>query len=140
MSTPPAEARQALLALLVQFNGLLIEEYEALLGRRAEALEACVARKQGLTAAIETAARACDFTARERETDAEARREWARIETLLTECALANRKNGAAVQSSRNVVGALLDIVRGKVPGERLYDARGRAGSQAYAAPARERV
>lgn len=140
MSPPPADARKALLALLVQFNDLLSEEYEALLSRHAETLEACVARKQTLTAQIENAARACDFAARERETDEEARREWARIETLLAECALANRKNGAAVQSSRNLVGALLDIVRGKVPGERLYDARGRAGTSGYAAASRERV
>ena len=140
MPTTPADARQALLALLVDFNRLLLEEYTALLERKAEAIEACAARKQQLTAAIEDAAKGCDFAARARDTDASARQQWAQIETLLNECALANRKNGAAVQSSRNLVGALLDIVKGKVPGERLYNARGRAGASSYAAPARERV
>jgi flagellar biosynthesis/type III secretory pathway chaperone len=139
MPTTPADARQALLALLVEFNRLLLDEYAALLERNAEAIEACAVRKQQLTAAIEDAASSCDFASREITTDGSARQEWAQIETLLNQCALANRKNGAAVQSSRNLVGALLDIVKGKVPGERLYDARGRAGASNYAAAARDR-
>ena len=140
MPQSPADARKALLALLVDFSRLLIEEYEALLGRQAGIIEACARRKQDLTAAIEVAARDCDFAGRKHDTSPEARQEWSRIEAMLNDCAIANRKNGAAVQASRQVVGALLDIMRGKVPGERLYDARGRAGASAYAAPARDRV
>lgn len=140
MSTTPADAREALLALLVEFNRLLLDEYAALLERNADVIEACANRKQQLTTAIEDAASGCDFAARTRETGPKSKEDWARIESLLAECALANRKNGAAVQSSRNLVGALLDIVKGRVPGERLYDARGRAGASSYAAPTRERV
>jgi flagellar biosynthesis/type III secretory pathway chaperone len=54
--------------------------------------------------------------------------EWAQIRTLLARCALANRTNGAAIDASRHFVTSLLDLLTGRRPGERVYDARGRLG------------
>jgi len=66
MPSTPANAREALLALLVEFNRLLLDEYAALLERNAEVIEACANRKQQLTTAIEDAASGCDFARRRR--------------------------------------------------------------------------
>lgn len=128
-------ARRSLLALLEDFDRVLSSEYEALRTRDTDGLETAVARKQELVGAIAQATRQHPLPGNFAETqlsdDPEASAEWAAIRKLLARCALANRTNGAAVDASRNFVDSLLDLMTGRQPGARLYDARGRCGANA---------
>jgi len=132
MSAESVTARKSLRALLEDFDRVLASEYEALRTRDTDGLETAVARKQELVGAIATASKRCPLPAPGTETvtaeDPEASAEWADIRQLLARCALANRTNGAAVDASRSFVNSLLDLLTGRRPGERLYDARGRVG------------
>jgi flagellar biosynthesis/type III secretory pathway chaperone len=132
MDAETTSARKTLRALLADFDHVLASEYEALRARDTDGLENAVARKQELVGAIATAGERCPVpppgAAGDPEGDPEASAEWAEIRQLLARCALANRTNGAAVDASRNFVNSLLDLLTGRRPGERLYDARGRVG------------
>jgi flagellar biosynthesis/type III secretory pathway chaperone len=50
------------------------------------------------------------------------------IIALLEQCRHANRVNGAAIETSQTFAAAMLDILRGRSPGQRIYTARGRFG------------
>lgn len=128
MSAPTAEARGTLRALLEDFDRVLASEYEALRRRDTAALEHAVETKQQLVTSLGTLGRQCPLPAADAELSPEETTEWAQIRTLLARCALANRTNGAAVDASRNFVTSLLDLLTGRRPGERVYDARGRLG------------
>lgn len=124
--------RKSLLALLEDFDRVLDSEYEALRARDVDGLEAAVSRKQALVGALAETSSRCPLPASFSETqagdDPTASAEWSAIRDLLARCALANRTNGAAVDASRNFVNSLLDLMTGRQPGGRLYDARGRVG------------
>jgi flagellar biosynthesis/type III secretory pathway chaperone len=132
MNAESTSARKSLRALLAEFDQVLASEYEALRARDTDGLENAVARKQELVGAIATAGKRCPVpppgAPGDPAGDPEASAEWAEIRQLLARCALANRTNGAAVDASRNFVNSLLDLLTGRRPGERLYDARGRVG------------
>ena len=57
------------------------------------------------------------------------------LRALMHRAQHANRVNGAAIESSQLFTSSLLDILRGRVPGERTYTARGRLGVQAESMP-----
>ncbi len=124
----PAEARGNLRALLEDFDRVLANEYEALRRRDTAALEDAVQTKHQLIATLGALGRQCPPPAADAALPAEESEEWAQIRTLLARCALANRTNGAAIDASRNFVTSLLDMLTGRRPGERVYDARGRLG------------
>jgi flagellar biosynthesis/type III secretory pathway chaperone len=132
MSAESISARRSLRALLADFDRVLASEYEALRARDTDGLETAVARKQELVGALATASKHCPVPPPDAPVDTAgdpaASVEWAEIRQLLARCALANRTNGAAVDASRNFVNSLLDLLTGRRPGERLYDARGRVG------------
>lgn len=140
MDPVQANARKALHALLAEFEQTLQGEYDALLHRDASGLESAVANKQRLTHALGEASLLGDFENRQKDHDPAAQGEWKVIEDLLGRCARANQTNGAAVTTSKNFVGSLLDVLRGRSPRDRLYDARGRTGHQGPEPQARERV
>ncbi len=58
------------------------------------------------------------------------------IRTLITRCQQANSTNGGAIESSQSFTTSLLDILCGRIPGERTYTAGGRldasCGSSAF--------
>ena len=135
-----AEARQTLISALTDFERVLGEEYSALLHKDAELLERSVAEKERLTTLINDASRDCDLSSEARAASGDAQSQWRQIETLLQRCELANRKNGAAVKSSKNHVSSLLDVLSGRPPRERLYDARGLTGGGGSSSRPRERV
>lgn len=126
--TTATEARGSLRALLEDFDRVLASEYEALRMRDADALEQAAQSKQQLVASLGTLSRQCPLPARDAVLSPEESEEWAQIRALLARCALANRTNGAAIDASRNFVTTLLDLLCGRRPGERVYDARGRIG------------
>ncbi|HMM78336.1 MAG TPA: flagellar protein FlgN [Gammaproteobacteria bacterium] len=128
MNAPTAEARGTLRALLEDFDRVLAGEYEALRRRDTAALEHAVETKHRLIASLGTLGRQCPPPAAEVALTPEETAEWAQIRMLLARCALANRTNGAAIDASRNFVTSLLDLLTGRRPGERVYDARGRLG------------
>lgn len=130
MTQETIDARKTLRALLADFDQVLASEYEALRQRDTDKLEAAVASKQQLVSAITATSRLCppppaDAASDEDPTSTE---DWAQIRKLLSRCALANRTNGAAIDASRSFVTSLLDLICGRRPGERLYDASGRMG------------
>lgn len=128
MTQPSRDARSTLRALLEDFDRVLASEYEALRRRDTAALEDAVQLKQQLVSSIAALSQECPVPARDAELSLEDSQEWAQIRALLARCALANRTNGAAIDASRNFVTSLLDLVTGRRPGERVYDARGRLG------------
>ena len=140
MDTSQSDARRALRELLQEFESVLASEYDALLRRDTAQLEVAVSDKQRLTAALGETARLCDLQTRGNHPDVAVQREWHDIEGLLARCALANQTNGAAVNSSKNLVGSLLDVLSGRSPRARLYDAKGRTGDNGLSSRARERV
>lgn len=128
MSAPTAAARGELRALLEDFDRVLSQEYEALRRRDTAALEDAVQTKQQLMTTLGQLEQQCPLPAADARLAPEETAEWAQIRALLARCALANRTNGAAIDASRNFVTSLLDLLTGRRPGERVYDARGRLG------------
>lgn len=51
-----------------------------------------------------------------------------RVRILIRECASANITNGCVIESAQTFTSSLLDILRGRAPGERTYTAAGRLG------------
>ncbi|MFT4561035.1 MAG: flagellar biosynthesis/type III secretory pathway chaperone [Gammaproteobacteria bacterium] len=50
------------------------------------------------------------------------------LQELIRVCAKSNKTNGCAIESSQTFTTALLDVLRGRIPGERTYTASGRLG------------
>ncbi|MCC7123178.1 MAG: flagellar protein FlgN [Gammaproteobacteria bacterium] len=126
--TAPHAARSDLRALLEDFDRVLASEYDALRRRDTAALEDAVQTKQHLVAALGTLGGRSPLPPADADLSPEERAEWGQIRALLARCALANRTNGAAIDASRNFVTSLIDLMTGRRPGERVYDARGRLG------------
>lgn len=122
-------ARETLHTLLRDFEHTLAQEYAALRTRDVAAIEAAVTHKRELTLALNEAASQCDLSAlRDVSPHADEQAAWTEIRALLERCALANRTNGAAVETSKTLTNTLLDLLSGRPAGERLYNARGRVG------------
>lgn len=128
MNAPQSETRHRVRALLQDFDAVLTAEYEALRHRDSDGLESAVQRKLELTAQLEAVASELTPPAAGTPTTATDEAEWEQFRSLLGRCALANRTNGAAIDASRNFVTSLLDVLQGRLPGERIYNARGRLG------------
>lgn len=126
----PGLARAELEARLLELTSLLEAEYDAIRERDTGELARIADAKQSLVERINAAAGAADVTTLldERNPAGE------HLHTLMVRCAQANRINGAAIESSQSFTTSLLDILRGRVPGERTYTSRGRLGAQIEAA------
>ncbi len=62
------------------------------------------------------------------------------LRTLITRCGQANKTNGCAIESVQSFTTALLDVLHGRIPGERTYTAYGRLGASRATAGAFVRV
>lgn len=59
--------------------------------------------------------------------------QWAQLRDTVQECKLMNDKNGKVISRSRQTIGQLLDIVRGKsINAPKLYTAKGSTKAQNY--------
>ena len=114
-----AAEQHEIAALLAELSGTLANEREALRLRDSERLEAAVAHKAALVAALETATG--NFC---RNDPARAAADLAGLRELAVACARANRVNGGAIELNRNLVERLLDTLRGVRPTP-VYDASG---------------
>ncbi len=125
----PDIARAELEARLLELSSLLAVEYDAIRQRDTDQLTRLALDKQQLVERINAASRNTDVRALlEDEQDPEAGQH---LLALMTHAQQANRTNGAAIESSQLFTSSLLDILRGRVPGERTYTSRGRLGVQA---------
>ena len=111
-TTAQGIARAELEARLLELTSLLAVEYDDIRERDMEQL----------------AARSADVSALLTDPDAPAGQQ---LHALLSRAQQANRTNGAAIESSQLFTTSLLDILRGRAPGERTYTSRGRLGAQA---------
>ncbi len=124
----PGIARAELEARLLELTSLLAVEYDAIRQRDTEQLTRIADDKQQLVERINAASLSADVRALLDDPDTEAGRH---LLALMTNAQQANRTNGAAIESSQLFTSSLLDILRGRVPGERTYTSRGRLGVQA---------
>lgn len=134
MSSPTAKslAHAELEARLLELTSLLAAEHDAVRERNMDELTRIADAKQTLVANIDAAARSADTSALLADPDAPGAEE---LRALMRRAQQANRVNGAAIESSQLFTSSLLDILRGRVPGERTYTARGRLGVQAESMP-----
>ena len=134
MTTPNTKsvARAELEARLLELTSLLASEYDAIRERDTEQLARLADDKHALVARIDAAARSADVSALLSDPDTSDVEE---LRALMHRAQHANRVNGAAIESSQLFTSSLLDILRGRVPGERTYTARGRLGVQAESMP-----
>lgn len=119
-------------ARLLELTSLLAAEYDAIRERNTDVLARIADDKQTLVARIDAAARNADISSLLADPDARGAEE---LRALMRGAQHANRVNGAAIESSQLFTSSLLDILRGRVPGERTYTARGRLGVQAESMP-----
>lgn len=122
-----AENVERLQGLLQDFEAVLAAEYEALRTRDTVRLDSIIARKDSLAAELDDIGRQLPKPGPDRD----ASPEWTEIRALILRCAQANRANGAAIEANRTFVTSLLDVLRGRSPTARTYDARGRLGGSA---------
>jgi len=117
-----------LVELLGELESLLDREYDAIRQRDLAQLDALTDDKQGLVDDINRTAVAMGDTLKDLLGDnpSTSGRE---IRAAITRCAQANKTNGCAIESSQSFTSSLLDILRGRTPGERTYNARGRLGT-----------
>lgn len=118
----------ALLEQLEELKALLEREFDAIRERNTADLATLTAAKQSLVDTISnTAAKMGDTLADhvEKNTSASAKN----IRALITHCSKANKTNGCVIESSQSFTTSLLDVLRGRAPGERTYTARGRLGA-----------
>jgi flagellar biosynthesis/type III secretory pathway chaperone len=127
-TTAQGIARAELEARLLELTSLLAVEYDAIRERDMEQLAHIARDKQLLVESIDVAARSADVSALLTDPDAPAGQQ---LHALLSRAQQANRTNGAAIESSQLFTTSLLDILRGRAPGERTYTSRGRLGAQA---------
>lgn len=115
---------------LAELEALLAEEYDAIRARDLARLEMITRDKQFLVDGINLTSTAMGTTlAGLISGDDSPAASGNRIRALLTRCQRANRTNGGAIETSHSFTTSLLDVLRGRVPGERTYTARGRLGS-----------
>lgn len=129
MTAPLAGVRDELATLLDELAASLACEYDALGQRDSERLEQTVARKAALVAALEAATgNYCRAGGKLNQT------ELGELRLKAAACQRANRINGGAIELNRNLVGCLLDTLRG---GARIstYDASGRLKRRDQARP-----
>ncbi len=127
-------AHAELEARLLELTSLLAAEYDAIRERDTGELARIAEAKQSLVARIDAAARSTDISALLGDPEAGGA-EAEELRVLMHRAQQANRVNGAAIESSQLFTSSLLDILRGRVPGERTYTARGRLGVQAESIP-----
>ena len=120
--------RAELEAHLLELTSLLAAEYDAIRARDTEQLTRLARDKQLLVETIDATSRSADISALLADPDAHAARH---LQTLMSRVQQANRVNGAAIDSCQVFTISLLDILRGRVPGERTYTSRGRLGAEA---------
>ncbi len=134
MSSPDAKsvALAELEARLLELTSLLAAEHDAVRGRNIDELTRIADAKQNLVTRIDAAARSDAIGALLTDPDAAGAEE---LRALMRGAQQANRINGAAIESSQLFTSSLLDILRGRAPGERTYTARGRLGVQAESIP-----
>ena len=130
-TTAKGIARAELEAHLLELTSLLAMEYDAIRERDTEQLTRIARDKQLLVESIDATSRSADISALLADPDAHAARH---LHALMSQVQQANRVNGAAIESSQLFTISLLDILRGRVPGERTYTSRGRLGVQAETA------
>lgn len=141
MAAARSEARRQLHEALTVFLEILEEEAEALRRRNAEGLEQAIARKKTQTGLLAALTPECEFPADGApSSDPVERAELDTLKALITRCAQANQTNGAAVAANREFTQSLLDILRGRPPGERLYEASGKVSRAQVYTHAREQV
>lgn len=115
------ESRRQMGLLLDELKLTLAAEQQALTGRDADALEAAAARKLSLVTALEEATGNYCRAGGKLEQD-----ELRELRRQAQACARANRANGGAIELNRNLVGRLLDTLRGAPRGPATYNANGR--------------
>lgn len=121
-------AANALAALLRELRDLLHTEYKAIGERDSGGIAMLAKAKQELVDSINDLAGTTDAAALS--TAAAGSSEFI---TLLEQCRHANRVNGAAIEISQTFAAAMLDILRGRNRGQRIYTARGRLGMSSEA-------
>lgn len=131
-SSPKTVARAELEARLLELTSLLEAEYDAIRTRDTGELAKLAEAKQVLVASIDAVARSADVGTLLADAD---HGDNAALRELMQRAQQANRINGAAIESSQLFTSSLLDILRGRVPGERTYTARGRLGVQTESMP-----
>lgn len=117
-----------LLTHLGELDSLLEHEYCAIRERDLIELESLTKAKQNLVDNINAMTARMGEALRELMNDGSSTH-GNQIRTLITRCGQANKTNGCAIESSQSFTTSLLDILRGRLPGERIYTARGRLGA-----------
>ena len=125
-----SERTGQLIAQLNEFEAVLEREYAAIRQRDVGQIESLTQDKQSFIEDINRTAAEMgealnDLLKKESSTVSKL------VRGLIERCAKANRTNGCAIESSKSFTTTLLDILHGKVPGERTYTARGRLGANA---------
>jgi len=127
-SADQALYRAELEARLLELKSLLETEYDAIRERDTEIIVRIADEKQTLVERI-NAAMLINSDALQTLID-NPDSAGQNILSLLADCQQANQVNGAAIESSQSFTASLLDILRGRLPGNRTYTARGRLGEQ----------
>jgi flagellar biosynthesis/type III secretory pathway chaperone len=119
-----------LLALLGELESLLDREYDVIRTREIAQLDTLTNDKQALVDDIKRTAAAMGDGLKDLLGDDRASVTYGRaIRSAIARCAKANKTNGCAIESSQSFTSSLLDVLRGRAPGERTYTARGRLGA-----------
>ena len=126
-SDPGAAALEALTHDLYKLQALLAEEYEAIRSRKAERIESIAQSKHALVGELNRLAQAASAHISQVLGDT-TNSDGATVRELLNDCELANRRNGQAIETSQSFTRNLLDIFRGRRPGQGTYTADGKPG------------
>ncbi len=119
-----------LVMLLGDLESLLDREYDAIRQRDIAQLDKLTNDKQALVDDINRTAAAMGDTLRDLLGDNPSpATSGNEIRDAITRCAQANKTNGCAIESSQSFTSSLLDVLRGRAPGERTYTASGRLGT-----------
>lgn len=130
VSDPEPAAIDTLIVCLDDLESLLQREYEAIRARDLELLGSVTRDKQTLVDQINRTASTLGDTLAEIVAEQASRSpSGQKIRALIGRCQQANKTNGGAIESSQAFTVSLLDVLRGRVPGERTYTARGRLGA-----------
>jgi flagellar biosynthesis/type III secretory pathway chaperone len=125
MTPAPTRSNESIETLMAALSGALAEEYDALRKRDIDHLEAAIASKSTLVAALESAMQSIGRAGGLEEAGVSAG-EVSALRTLASECQLANRANGGAIELNRRLVANLLDTLYGVSRTGQTYDACGR--------------
>lgn len=124
----PTELFAQFAAQLRELGELLAAEFEAIRSRDADAITGFATTKQALVGQIDVSVASLGSSLDALIDDPQAFSNGLEIIELMRQCKNANRVNGAAIESSQTFAGALLDIMRGRTPGDAIYTANGRLG------------